>query len=345
MVNKIYTKQVKVGKLDIRYLNGGEGDPLIVIHGGGGGANAWLQNAMDLSRYYSVYIPDLPGFGHSQSMSDNFSLSEFVAFLEEFSHNLGLKHFHLMGHSIGGCIALHYALKFPHKIRRLVLYDIDLLPVAMDRGGTNIMAEIRGDLLAIWLDPDEDFDKNQMLIAEAFVYFELLSEEYPHARVADTLPPGVSRTGWELISETLTQTVLQLPRCDRLEKAGFPVDKLAKDSLEATKKRLLAPDYLAPDRNEVRAKTVPLEVMALYFSLEEDSAKQELQDLVAKRTPGYVKDIECLLKAVHQTGHETREKCVQLMVKCRNCLIMLDSCLIVDPKERLVYYSSGSQAY
>ncbi|TET42714.1 MAG: alpha/beta fold hydrolase [Dehalococcoidia bacterium] len=121
MVNKIHSKQVKVGKLDIRYLNGGEGDPLIVIHGGGGGASAWLQNAMDLSRYYTVYIPDLPGFGHSQSMSDNFSLSEFVAFLEEFSHNLGLKHFHLMGHSIGGCIALDYALKFPHKVRRLVL--------------------------------------------------------------------------------------------------------------------------------------------------------------------------------------------------------------------------------
>jgi len=249
-----------------------------------------------------------------------------------------------LGQPPSKCLSALIRQTIPALQKRLVLYHIDLLPVAMDRGG-NITAEVRGDLLAIWLNPNEDFDKNQMFIAEALVYFELLSEEYPRARVADTLPPGVSQTGWERISETLTQTVLKLAGCDRLKKTGFPVDKLAKDSLEATKKLLLDPDYLAPDRNEVRAKTVPLEVMALYFSLEEDSAKQELLGLVAKRTPGYVKDIECLLKVVQQTGHETREKCVQLMVKCRNCLIMLDSCLIVDPKEHLIYYSSGPQAY
>jgi len=48
-------------------------------------------------------------------------MSEFVQFVEDFTHSLGLKHFHLVGHSIGGGIALHYALKFPYKIGKLVL--------------------------------------------------------------------------------------------------------------------------------------------------------------------------------------------------------------------------------
>jgi pimeloyl-ACP methyl ester carboxylesterase len=93
----------------------------VIIHGGGDGARAWLKNAEELSKYYSVYIPDLPGFGHSQSANDRFHLPEYVAFIEDFSSTLGIERFHLMGHSIGGGIALHYALKFPQKIRGLVL--------------------------------------------------------------------------------------------------------------------------------------------------------------------------------------------------------------------------------
>jgi pimeloyl-ACP methyl ester carboxylesterase len=110
-----------VGSLNIRYFAGGQGEPLIIVHGGGGGARAWLGNAEQLSQHYSVYIPDLPGFGQSQSANDKFYLPEYVAFIEEFSRTLGLKHFHLIGHSIGGAIALQYALRFPQKVTGLVL--------------------------------------------------------------------------------------------------------------------------------------------------------------------------------------------------------------------------------
>jgi pimeloyl-ACP methyl ester carboxylesterase len=121
ITNNIHSKRIKVGSLNIRYFTGGQGDPLVIIHGGGDGARAWLKNAEILSKYYSVYIPDLPGFGHSQSANDRFNLPELVDFIDDFSHTLGLEHFHLMGHSIGGGIALHYALKFPQKVKGLVL--------------------------------------------------------------------------------------------------------------------------------------------------------------------------------------------------------------------------------
>jgi len=121
IANNLRRESTKLGKLDVSYLTGGQGDPLIVIHGGGDSGRAWLQNAMELSKQYSVYVPDLPGFGLSQSMNDNFDLSEYVTFVEDFSHNLDLKRFHLVGHSLGGGIALHYALKYPYKINRLVL--------------------------------------------------------------------------------------------------------------------------------------------------------------------------------------------------------------------------------
>ena len=114
-------RRTKIGKLDIHYLTGGQGDPLVIIHGGGDGARAWQQNAKELSEHYRVYVPDLPGFGHSQSMSDKFDILEFVEFIENFSNDMGLKRFNLIGHSIGGGIALHYALKYPQKVKGLVL--------------------------------------------------------------------------------------------------------------------------------------------------------------------------------------------------------------------------------
>lgn len=123
MVTVIRSKQTKVGELDIHYLTGGQGYPLVIIHGGGEGAKSWLQNLAELSRHYTVYVPDLPGFGCSQAMGDGSHISDFVEFVKDFSHELGLKRFHLMGHSIGGGIALHYALRFPHEIKSLVLVD------------------------------------------------------------------------------------------------------------------------------------------------------------------------------------------------------------------------------
>ena len=121
MVDNICSKQIKVGKLDIHYFTTGHGEPLVVLHGAGGGAEGWLQNMAEVSGHYRVYVPDLPGFGHSQPMDGNYGISEFVQFVENFTYSLGLKRFHLAGHSAGGGIALHYALEFPYKVGKLVL--------------------------------------------------------------------------------------------------------------------------------------------------------------------------------------------------------------------------------
>src|SRR4030042_7217600 len=123
MQNNIRNKKIQVGRTEINYFTGGYGNPIVVIHGGGSGARSWLKNAEELSKSYRVYIPDLPGFGESQQMSDGFSMHEYVSFVDDFTWALGLERFHLVGHSIGGGIALHYAFQNPGKVTGLVLVD------------------------------------------------------------------------------------------------------------------------------------------------------------------------------------------------------------------------------
>jgi pimeloyl-ACP methyl ester carboxylesterase len=121
ILKEIQSKKVNLGGRDIHYLTCGAGEPLVVIHGGSGGSRSWRNNMMELAPNYKVYVPDLPGFGYSQPLTGDYYIPELVDFVDAFSGNLGLEKFHLMGHSLGGAIALSYALKFPQKIIKLVL--------------------------------------------------------------------------------------------------------------------------------------------------------------------------------------------------------------------------------
>jgi pimeloyl-ACP methyl ester carboxylesterase len=120
-MNEIQGKTIKVDGRDVHYYTAGHGEPLVVIHGGGGDARTWGKNIIELSEKYTVYAPDLPGYGGSQPLDGNYYIPELSRFLGSFASNLGLERFYLVGHSMGGGVALDYALKSPQKIKKLVL--------------------------------------------------------------------------------------------------------------------------------------------------------------------------------------------------------------------------------
>jgi len=232
----------------------------------------------------------------------------------------------------------------PQLRKKVLVYHIDRYPLKKFRS-VNLMCEDRGESLAVWLDPGEEFSKNEVLIARALFHFSLVRDGYPYAKVADTLPDETTRTNWELFCEELCLAVLGLPENKYLIEAGFDIGELIQAKFKATREKLIASDFIDPPIQELNAWTTPLQLMGLYFGLEKDNQRQELIDLVSNRAPGISTRLVCLLKAVQEVGYETREDCVKLMVKCHNCFLALDSCLVVDPKERLVYYSSGPRVY
>jgi pimeloyl-ACP methyl ester carboxylesterase len=120
-MNNIEGKTIKVDGLDAHYYTAGSGEPLVVIHGGGGDARTWWKNIAELSERYTVYAPDLPGYGGSQPLDGDVYIPELSDFLGSFASNLGLEKFYLVGHSMGGGVALNYTLRSPHKIKKLVL--------------------------------------------------------------------------------------------------------------------------------------------------------------------------------------------------------------------------------
>lgn len=114
---------IEIDRKNIRYYRGGQGEPLLIIHGGNSHGRVWANNLKDLYKNYTVYVPDLPGFGMSQSLEGNYYVPELVDFINKFTGSIGLESFNLLGHSLGGAVATTYALQFPGKVKRLVVID------------------------------------------------------------------------------------------------------------------------------------------------------------------------------------------------------------------------------
>jgi pimeloyl-ACP methyl ester carboxylesterase len=112
------------GELDgivLRFVTEGSGAPVLLLHGLGGFAAVWRHNIPVLGRHATAIALDLPGFGRSSKPPGPYPLAFFARAIEAFRRALGLDRLTLVGHSMGGAVALAYALEYPSRVGRLAL--------------------------------------------------------------------------------------------------------------------------------------------------------------------------------------------------------------------------------
>jgi len=97
---------------------------VILIHGLGGSTDDWNNTLPVLAANFHVITFDLPGFGKSDKGSQNYSPTRYARLVQYLAdHYLQHKPYHVVGHSMGGAIALRYAARHPLRFRRLALVD------------------------------------------------------------------------------------------------------------------------------------------------------------------------------------------------------------------------------
>lgn len=108
--------------LSLRYVRRGEGEPpAVLIHGFGGDLNTWMFNHEALAARRAVYALDLPGHGGSSKRVDKGDLRDLADFVSGFMAAVGVSAAHLVGHSMGGAVAIELARSYPERCRSLVL--------------------------------------------------------------------------------------------------------------------------------------------------------------------------------------------------------------------------------
>lgn len=106
----------------IAYLDGGSGEPLLLLHGMGADKDNFLLVARALRRHYRVIVPDLPGFGDSERRhAADYGTWTQVERLRALCHALRISRCHLGGNSMGGLIAGAYAARYPQAVSSLWL--------------------------------------------------------------------------------------------------------------------------------------------------------------------------------------------------------------------------------
>jgi pimeloyl-ACP methyl ester carboxylesterase len=105
------------------YKELGEGQPLMILHGLLGFSDNWITLAKKFSENYHVILPDLRNHGRSDH-SEDFNYSVMVDDIRELISDLQLQNVFLTGHSMGGKVAMNFAVNHPELVGKLVVVDI-----------------------------------------------------------------------------------------------------------------------------------------------------------------------------------------------------------------------------
>jgi pimeloyl-ACP methyl ester carboxylesterase len=103
------------------YRIAGDGPPVVLIHGMVNSSRHWEQVALRLAERYTVVAPDLLGHGDSAAVRGDYSLGAHACSIRDLLTTIGIERATVVGHSLGGGIAMQFFYQFPQRVERLAL--------------------------------------------------------------------------------------------------------------------------------------------------------------------------------------------------------------------------------
>jgi pimeloyl-ACP methyl ester carboxylesterase len=105
----------------VAYRDEGSGEVLLLIHGMAGSSDAWRELIPRLAKNYRVVAPDLLGHGQSTKPRGDYSLGAFAVWLRDLLDELGIARATIVGHSLGGGVAMQFIYQHPDYCERVIL--------------------------------------------------------------------------------------------------------------------------------------------------------------------------------------------------------------------------------
>lgn len=116
-------RRLNLAGITTAILEGGEGEPVILLHGPGESSLWWMRVLPNLAKTHRVIVPDLPGHGASEVSADELDSRRVFAWLDELIESTCSQPPTLVGHLLGGYIAARSAIENSKRIKCLVLVD------------------------------------------------------------------------------------------------------------------------------------------------------------------------------------------------------------------------------
>jgi pimeloyl-ACP methyl ester carboxylesterase len=113
--------QIELHGRRVIYRVAGSGPPVVLIHGMLNSSSHWQSVALNLASDHTVIAPDLIGHGDSAAPRGDYSLGAHAASIRDLLAAVGIDRATLVGHSLGGGVAMQFFYQFPQRVERLVL--------------------------------------------------------------------------------------------------------------------------------------------------------------------------------------------------------------------------------
>lgn len=120
-MHPIHNARIRLSQGQIFWREVGQGIPVLFLHGSWTTGEDWLPVVQQLSSKHHCILPDMLGFGESDRPKASYSIELEVECLTELVEVLRLRQFYLVGHEVGGWIAVSYALRYPDLVKGVVL--------------------------------------------------------------------------------------------------------------------------------------------------------------------------------------------------------------------------------
>ena len=201
----------EVGGLRVRYVDRGFGDSVVLLlHGFGGDLDNWMFNLDSLAEKHRLLALDLPGHGQSVKTNVDPSLSGMATFVRKFLDVLSVSSLHVVGHSMGGAIAMQLASDSPKTVKSLGLIC-----------SAGLGPDINSDYLRGFVEAQSQQELKlvlqQLFVDESLVNLQLVNDLLNYKRM-----DGVEAT-LKALSETLISAGEQTFLTDNIVASGIPV--------------------------------------------------------------------------------------------------------------------------
>ncbi|KAB1986513.1 alpha/beta fold hydrolase [Streptomyces triticiradicis] len=206
------------------YRMAGEGPALVLIHGIGDSSATWAELIPDLARTHTVIAPDLLGHGASDRPRADYSVAAYANGVRDLLGTLDIESATLVGHSLGGGVAMQFAYQFPERTERLILVSSggvggEVNPVlrAVSLPGAHL-------LLSMLQLPGMRLHVGLFLRLMRLLDTDLARDAPELVNLVDALPDGTSRSAFirtlRAVVDWRGQAVTMLDRCYLTE--GMP---------------------------------------------------------------------------------------------------------------------------
>ena len=153
----------------------GEGEPFILIHGGGSWLYSYRNNIEELSEKYKVFAVDMPGHGYTTLKTDvKYDLDTYADFLKEFLESQNINKANIVGHSWGGGWSIYFTEKYPEMVDKLVLLDSSGLNEPDKSEWKYFEYPVMGEVISKLI----SFNNTKSSMKKMFINQSMLTDEY-----------------------------------------------------------------------------------------------------------------------------------------------------------------------